>query len=148
MNSPIPTHLKLIRGNPGRRPINKREPQPAGELQDAPEWLTEGQKIGWRYAIEHAPRGLLKRLDSAVLTIWVIAQDTHQQAAEKLAQHGMLIKAPITGLPIQSPYLPIVNKQAQIMLKAAAEMGFTPASRSRVVLDEPINSSKYDRLSG
>ena len=33
---------------------------------------------------------------------------------------------------MQSPYLPIVNKQAQIMLKSAAELGFTPVSRSRV----------------
>ena len=33
-----------------------------------------------------------------------------------------------------SPYLAIVNKQAQLMSRAAAEMGFTPASRSRVAL--------------
>jgi hypothetical protein len=30
--------------------------------------------------------------------------------------------------------LAIANKQAQIMTKAATEMGFTPASRSRVSL--------------
>jgi hypothetical protein len=34
--------------------------------------------------------------------------------------------------PLQSPYLAILNKQAQIMLKAAAELGFSPSSRSRV----------------
>jgi 2-succinyl-5-enolpyruvyl-6-hydroxy-3-cyclohexene-1-carboxylate synthase len=33
---------------------------------------------------------------------------------------------------MQSPYLAIANKQAQIMTKAAIEMGFTPASRSRI----------------
>ncbi len=49
-----------------------------------------------------------------------------------MSRTGMLIKAPNTGVPIQSPYLAIVNKQAQIMMKAAAEMGFTPASRSRM----------------
>jgi hypothetical protein len=31
-----------------------------------------------------------------------------------------------------SGYLAVANKQAQIMTKAAVEMGFTPASRSRV----------------
>ena len=35
---------------------------------------------------------------------------------------------------MQSPYLAIANKQAQIMTKAAIEMGFTPASRSRITL--------------
>jgi len=36
------------------------------------------------------------------------------------------------GLPLQSPYLAILNKQAQIMRKAGAELGFLPASRTRV----------------
>lgn len=145
---PKPTHLKIVSGNPGHRPINKSEPMPAGALHDAPGWLTAGQSDGWDYAIEHAPQGLLKRLDRAILTIWVIAEDTHRQAAEKLAQHGLLIKAPITGLPIQSPYLPIVNKQAQIMLKAAAEMGFTPSSRSRISVEATTTESKYAALGG
>jgi phage terminase small subunit len=35
---------------------------------------------------------------------------------------------------MQSPYLAIAYKQAQIMTKAAVEMGFTPASRSRITL--------------
>ncbi|WP_301101473.1 P27 family phage terminase small subunit [Propionivibrio sp.] len=35
---------------------------------------------------------------------------------------------------MQSPYLAIANKQAQIMTKAATEMGFTLVSRSRIAL--------------
>jgi phage terminase small subunit len=35
---------------------------------------------------------------------------------------------------MQSPYLAIANKQAQIMTKAATETGFTPESRSRITL--------------
>jgi phage terminase small subunit len=48
----------------------------------------------------------------------------------------LLMKSPNTGVPMQSPYLAIANKQAQIMTKAAVEMGFTPASRSRITLPE------------
>jgi P27 family predicted phage terminase small subunit len=135
---PKPTHLKLVTGNPGKRRLNKREPQPPGNLEAVPEWLSESQRAGWTYAIASAPTGLLKRLDRSVLTIWVIAEDLHRQAAEKVAQFGLLTKAPNTGLPIQSPFLPIVNKQAQIMLKAAAELGFTPSSRSRVTTDDDV----------
>jgi hypothetical protein len=36
------------------------EPQPAGDLVEPPEWLTPSQKEAWAYAIEHAPKGLLK----------------------------------------------------------------------------------------
>lgn len=91
---------------------------------------------GWCYAIEHAPAGLLKKLDRTVLMIWVVAEDLHRQAAEKLAKFGLLTQAPNSGMPMQSPFLPILNKQAQIMLKAAEQLGFTPASRSRISIPE------------
>ena len=105
---------------------------PAGDLADVPEWMTDTQKAGWRYAIENSPHGLLKRLDRSVLVVWVVAEDLHRDAAEKVAKFGSVIKSPGTGAPVASPYLAILNKQALIMLKAASEMGFTPVSRSRV----------------
>ncbi len=132
---PVPTYLKLIRGNPGKRPLNETEPVPEGDLHEPPKWMSKPQRAGWRYAIEHAPAGLLKRLDRSVLTAWVVAEDLHRKASEMVERHGLLIKAPNTGLPIQSPYLPVVNRQATIMLKAAEQLGFSPGSRSRVQID-------------
>ncbi len=96
--------------------------------------MTEGAKSAWRYALECAPPNLLKRLDMSVLEIWACAADLYRKAQAGISKTGLLIKAPNTGVPMQSPYLAIANKQAQIMTKAAVEMGFTPASRSRVIL--------------
>jgi len=96
--------------------------------------MTERQKTTWSEVVALSPPGLLKDVDASVFSVWVVAFDLYQEASNKLARTGMLIKAPNTGVPMQSPYLAIVNKQAQIMMKAAAEMGFTPASRSRVVV--------------
>lgn len=135
---PKPTVLKLVTGNPGKRAINTKEPKPQGNLYDAPKWLTKSQAASWAYAIECAPLGLLKRIDRSVLVAWVVAEDLHRQAIEKLNGGALLIKTP-NGMPVQSPYLSIVNKQAQIMLKAGSEMGFTPASRSRVEQDGETN---------
>lgn len=140
---PKPTHLKVIAGNPGRRPLNKREPKPAGDLKDAPEWMTDSQKSIWAKAIRSAPAGLLKELDESVLVTWVVAADLHRQASENVARFGLLTTTPNTGEEIQSPYLPIVNRQAQIMLKAAAEMGFTPSSRSRVSMDAEKSADEW-----
>jgi phage terminase small subunit len=33
---------------------------------------------------------------------------------------------------VQSPYVAIANRQAEIMMRIASEFGFTPASRSRI----------------
>lgn len=138
---PKPTWLKLIAGNPGKRATNDNEPEPVGALIDPPEWMSEAQKQGWRYAIEHAPPGLLRRLDRSVFTVWVVAEDLHRDAALKVAQYGVLIKAPHTGVLMQSPYVAVLNKQASIMLKAAAELGFSPSSRSRVQVAKPSESA-------
>lgn len=132
---PKPTLLKQLEGNPGKRRLNPREPQPEGELYAAPGWMTESQREGWAYVITNAPYGLLKQLDRSILAIWVVAEDLHREAAEKIAQYGLLTKSPNAGLPLQSPYLAILNKQAQLMLKAGAELGFSPASRTRVQTD-------------
>lgn len=137
---PTPTFLRVIRGNPRDKPLNQNEPRPTGNLYAAPDWLSPSQKEGWDYAIEHAPVGLLKHLDRSVLTIWVIAEDRHREASKKVDEHGMLIKAPNTGLPIQSPYMAIANKQASIMLKAAAELGFTPSSRTQIQVPQTTSN--------
>lgn len=131
---PIPTHLKLVKGNPGKRKINRREPQPIGELKTAPDWLTDEQKEIWNYAITHAPPGLLKMIDASVLVVWTVARDTHQKAAQNFAKSKMLYTTK-SGDPMQNPLLPVMNKQAILMMKAAGELGFTPSSRSRIEID-------------
>ena len=148
---PVPTQLKVVRGNPGKRALNKNEPQPAGDLSDPPDWMSESQKAGWVYAIENAPRGLLRKLDRSVITACVVAEDFHRKATEQVDKFGLLTKAPNTGLPIQSPYLPVVNKQAAIMLKAGEQLGFSPASRSRIQLLDAVAAGvddEWDELDG
>lgn len=143
---PKPTHLKLIEGNPGKRRLNRKEPKPQGDLCDAPDWLTEEQKAGWSYAISNAPAGLMKRLDRAALTAFVVAEDMHRQASVAVGKFGLITKSPSKGEPMQNPYLPIINRQAQIMLKAAAELGFTPSSRSRVEIVGGETEDPADRF--
>jgi hypothetical protein len=44
---PVSTHLKVIRGIPGKRALNQDELVPAGDLTDTPDWMSEAQKAGW-----------------------------------------------------------------------------------------------------
>ena len=135
---PLPTALKKLKGTLQKCRTNASEPQPPGDLVEPPEYMSEGAKNAWRYAIESAPQYLLRRLDMSVLEVWACAADLYRKAQAGLTKTGLLIKAPNTGVPMQSPYLAIANKQAQIMTKAATEMGFTPASRSRITLPTDV----------
>ena len=133
---PKPSFLKLIAGNPGRRPVNDAEPDPSGDLASAPGWMTEGQRSTWNQAARCSPPGLLREIDESVFVVWVVAKDLHQESTKKVAQYGAVIKSANGGPPQQSPYLSVMNKQAAIMLKAASEMGFSPSSRSRVKVEK------------
>jgi P27 family predicted phage terminase small subunit len=127
---PKPTWLKVIAGNPGRRPLNEDEPVPTGDLSAPPEWFDDSQKAAWSYAVSHAPEGLLKRLDREVMVAYAVASALHRLASTKVAAQGPIVKTKWGIKP--NPYMAVQNKQAVIMMRAAAELGFTPSARSRV----------------
>jgi phage terminase small subunit len=56
-----------------------------------------------------------------------------------------MIKSP-SGYPVQSPYLAIANRQAEIMMRIASEFGFTPVSRSRISAPDPQEPTLFDAL--
>ena len=143
---PKPTHLKVIEGNAGKRRLNRSEPKPTGRLVEPPADLPRQAVPFWTQAIADAPAGLLRRLDLRTLAIWSIAAWLHSDAAKALATSASVVQTK-AGNIIQHPSLAILNKQAAIMLKAAAEMGFTPSSRSRVQTDEGGDEGDFAEFS-
>jgi P27 family predicted phage terminase small subunit len=53
------------------------------------------------------------------------------EAMEQIQKHRATEKSP-SSFPIQLPYLAIANQHAQIMMRIASELGFTPVSRSNI----------------
>jgi phage terminase small subunit len=45
---PKPTELKIIEGNPGKRPLNKNEPRPPRLSPQCPNWLLPEAKKEWK----------------------------------------------------------------------------------------------------
>jgi P27 family predicted phage terminase small subunit len=129
----MPTELRVLRmsAKKAEKLAKKITPTP-GPLVDPPDWLTAEQKEAWKYAIENAPRSVLKRIDKSVLAGFIVAEDTHRKASVAMAQSQLLVKSPKQELPLQNPYLPIVNRQYMLMLRGASELGFTPCSRARI----------------
>jgi len=143
---PTPTFLKLITGNPGHRPINRDEPEPEGDLRDPPDWFTPRQRILWDQTIRAAPPGLLRLLDATLLETFIVAKSLHEDSAKKVAEYGAVIRAPGSGVPMRSPFVGIMNQQAQVLGKCIAEMGFSPTSRSRVKITARKKPSPLGKL--
>jgi P27 family predicted phage terminase small subunit len=124
--------MKLLTGNPGKRPMNMHEPKPDPVVPDCPAELGPVARREWdRLAGELGKLKLLTTLDRAALAAYCGAYALWAEATEAIQKFGTMVKSP-SGYPIQSPYVSIANRQAEIMMRIASEFGFTPASRSRI----------------
>lgn len=131
---PTPTNLKVLRGNPGKRPLNKDEPKPPPIAPKCPSHLDKEAKKEWRrIAPELEKLGLLTRIDMAALAAYCQAYGRWIEAESMIRKHGMLVKTP-NGFPVMSPFLTIVNKALDQMKSYLVEFGLSPSSRSRINL--------------
>jgi P27 family predicted phage terminase small subunit len=105
-------------------------PAVAGDARALAHW----RKIVTGVAPEH-----LAQIDEWMLARLCKAISRAEEAEEKLEVTGMLVKAPNTGLPIQSPWLPIVNRQTDIARKLAADLALTPTERNRAGMHQPAD---------
>ena len=144
---PKPTALKLIQGNPGKRPINKNEPQPAKRRMKAPAYLSVEAKKEWRYmATKLFKMGLLTEIDRAALAGYCQAYGRWVEAENILNEKGPLYKTE-NGCILQSPMLCVANRAMDQMYKFLTEFGMSPSSRSRVVVrKEKMENSLDDFL--
>ena len=132
---PEPTALKVLRGNPGKRPLNPREPRPKVAVPPCPAHLTGEARLEWRRASRLlAQMGLLSRMDKAALALYCQAWGRWVEAEEGLKKHGVMVKSP-NGFPMQSPYLAVANEVMEQLRALLAEFGMTPSSRTRLSVD-------------
>jgi P27 family predicted phage terminase small subunit len=136
----------VLTGNPGKRPLNANEPRPKPEIPDCPPELGEVAQKEWHRLVgELAPLRMLTPLDRAALAAYCGAYALWAEATEALQKYGTMVKSP-SGYPIQSPYVAVANRQAEIMMRIASEFGFTPASRSRISTPSPSSHpTLFDR---
>lgn len=142
-----PTTLKVLEGNPGKRPINKDEPKPIPVAPKCPAHLDPVARKEWRrISANLEPLGLLTQIDMAALAAYCQVYSRWVEAENQIRKHGMLVKSP-NGYPMQSPYLNIASKAVEQMKAFLTEFGMTPASRSRISVEE-TNKKKSSKLSG
>lgn len=130
---PKPTALKILDGNPGRRPLNDSEPVPAQGTPDCPEWLDAEAKAEWaRIVPELEFMGLLSKVDRPALAAYCKAWSRWVHAEEQVAKYGEIVKSPEKNFPMKSPYLTIADQAMESMRKLMVEFGLTPSSRCRI----------------
>jgi P27 family predicted phage terminase small subunit len=126
--------------------MNEDEPRPEAAIPDCPPELSALARKEWNRLVgELSVLRMLTNLDRAALAAYCGAYALWAEATEAIQKYGVMIKSP-QGFPIQSPYLSIANRQAEIMMRIASEFGFTPASRSRISAPSKSAPSLFDLM--
>jgi phage terminase small subunit len=120
---PKPTALKLIAGNPGRRPINTEEPEYPSLSHEPPDWLSDEARAVWaRLAPGLTMVGVLTEVDRDIFAIY----------CDMVAQYE------------------IARREGQTMTPAfvgqirglASEFGLNAAARSKIVTPRKDDDQK------
>lgn len=141
---PKPTAIKIIEGNPGKRPLNKYEPKPEKKAPRCPSWLENDAKKEWRRMakqMEHL--GTLTEIDMAAFAGYCQAYARWKEAEEFVTKHGAIVKTP-SGYWQQVPQVSIAQTYLKIMNKFCEQFGLTPSSRSRIITDS--NDKEDDQM--
>lgn len=130
---PKPTILRLVAGNPGKRPINANEPIAPKGIPDCPEGLLDGEaRKEWERILPQLQgMGLLSPVDRAAIVAYCLIWADFVDSTENIRKFGKVIKAP-SGYAIPNPYVSIARQAREDLRKYASEFGLTPSSRTRL----------------
>jgi P27 family predicted phage terminase small subunit len=150
-----PTHLRLVRGNPSKRPINKDEPKPATGVPPTPKHFDKQAKYWFkRMAEELDAIGVLTQLDTRALEMLVEVYTEYRHHCETLDREGYTyaVYSEEDRDEGKEREIRMIKPHPASMMKAdawkrlramLAEFGMTPASRSKVSVK---NADEVDPL--
>jgi P27 family predicted phage terminase small subunit len=138
--------LKILKGNPGRRPLNPSEPKPRVAAPECPDHLNAIARKQWEKLVPVLlGMRVLTEADEIALGNLCQAYSTLIEAQRQMAKTGILYKTK-SGHVQQSPLLGIVNAQVHIVNGLLREFGLTPSARSRVTVEPELASRSTNRF--
>ncbi len=134
---PKATRLKLLSGNPGKRPLNEREPQPTlvASLPKPPSHLSPAGREEWlRVGSLLLRTRVLTEADLTALSAYATFYGRWMAAECEIKRKGILVPAaPRSKFRVQNPMLSVANKAFQQMAQLLGEFGLTPSSRTGII---------------
>jgi P27 family predicted phage terminase small subunit len=133
---PTPRDLRVLRGNPGRRPIPPESPRYAGlalEPEDPPELrgnvaaIAEYRRLGPRLAAT----GHVTECDRAAFLAYCYAWGQFVEATAAASGQPLTITT-VRGAVQVNRVHERVDRTFKVFLRIAVDLGLTPSSRSRV----------------
>ena len=148
---PVPTALKLIRGNPGHRKINKDEPVPDTVAPEMPAFFGEFEAEAWNYLVsELGKMGILASSDRGEMSIYCDAWGRYARNKSHIrdVDGGLEVITTKQGNRIQNPHLGICNRALEDLARSGANLGLNPIQRTRIHQEKKEPKSRREKLLG
>jgi P27 family predicted phage terminase small subunit len=143
---PKPVNLKILEGNPGKRPLNLNDPKPIQVAPECPDWLLDEAKKEWkRLAPELERLGLLTIIDEVAFAGLCQNYAIYIETEKYLKENGrvMITKS---GTVKSRPEVYIANNALKFVRSFASEFGLTPSSRGRISLPSELIDDEFEKL--
>lgn len=128
----IPTKLHILHGNPGKRPLNDKEPQPELKIPVPPAFITGVALEEWtRITKELHTLGLIAEINRALIAAYCKAYADWTEAEWHYDNEPKIYKTE-TGYPVLTPWRSVADKAFERMCRVATGFGMDPASMSRI----------------
>ena len=143
---PLPTNVKVLRGETRRDRLNDREPKPGGGRPTAPRWLDADTRAVWRETVrELEAMQLLARADRHALAAYCVAVTTHARAAQQVAEAGVVLPGQKAEL-VRNPATQVLRESAALVRAYAQEFGLTPSARAAIKMPDKLGEDELERL--
>jgi P27 family predicted phage terminase small subunit len=137
---PMTSKVKAVRGNPGKRKPNRREPRPRAGMPDMPADLKGAARQEWnRLTPVLEKMGVLTTADGAALAAYCKLHALALQADAAIRKYGIVIaKVDEVGVSTlkKNPAVSIFNECNRLIRSFLQEFGLTPAARTKVAASE------------
>jgi P27 family predicted phage terminase small subunit len=102
---------------------------PPLKAKDCPSHLDAVAKTRWRQlAKELTDADMLAQIDRDALMLYCSTWSRYVAAAAKVQDLGLVVSSP-AGVPIQNPFLSVLNVAMSQLVVLAKQLGLTPAAR-------------------
>ena len=144
-----PTALKLVHGNPGRRPINASEPKPRRQRPARPAWLIGDARKAWEELVPLLDQmGVLTIVDRRALARYCKLWARWVALTRVIEKTGEVY--PIRGRPTEDnpqgaivsfrtfPQVKIIESLSAELRQLEREFGLTPSARSSIEVEKRV----------
>jgi P27 family predicted phage terminase small subunit len=143
---PVPTNLRLLRGETRPSRINRAEPRPRELTPEPPEWLSAAAAEEWaRVVPDLVTMGTVKAVDATALACYCEAVARFRAASQLVARAGLMIKDR-DGIIRKNPAVGQARDASAEVRAWARDFGLTPSARQPLRVEHSVAAADAERL--